>query len=51
MWSGPTLGLQENMFIEPNKLHLTIGVMVLMDDVDRTRAVEILNDCLKTIVL
>ncbi|XP_055320538.1 activating signal cointegrator 1 complex subunit 1-like isoform X2 [Sitodiplosis mosellana] len=49
--SGPTLGLQEHMFIEPHKLHITIGIMVLMDDVDRTRAVELLRECRESIVL
>lgn len=43
--SGPTYGLDEKMFTEPSKLHITIGVMCLMDDVDRSTAVQLLNDC------
>lgn len=39
------------MFVEPEKLHLTIGVMCLMDDIDRTNAVQLLNECRESIVL
>lgn len=49
--NGPTLGLEEAMFTDPEKLHLTIGVMCLLDDVDRTNAVQLLKDCLESIVL
>lgn len=48
--NGPTLGLEEGMFIEPDKLHITIGVMCLMDDVDRTHATKLLNNCRESIV-
>lgn len=43
--SGPHYGLEEKMFTEPEKLHITIGVMCLMDDADRSKAVQLLNDC------
>lgn len=49
--SGPTLGLQEDMFIAAEKMHITIGAMCLMDDHDRSLAVDLLNECRDTIVL
>lgn len=49
--SGPVLGLQEGMFTEPNKLHITIGVMCLMDDIDRSQAVQLLEECRDSIVV
>ncbi|XP_031617297.1 activating signal cointegrator 1 complex subunit 1-like [Contarinia nasturtii] len=49
--SGSTVGLQEEMFTQPDKLHITISVLVLMDDQDRRRAVDLLNDCRESIVI
>lgn len=49
--SGPTLGLQEEMFIYPDKLHITIVLLCLMDDIDRKLAVDLLNECQETIVM
>lgn len=49
--SGPTYGLHEKMFTEPDKLHITIGVMCLMDDVDRSAAVALLNDIRETLIV
>lgn len=39
------------MFTEPDKLHITIGVMCLMDDVDRSAAVALLNDMRETLIV
>lgn len=39
------------MFTEPDKLHITIGVMCLMDDVDRSAAVALLNDIRETLIV
>lgn len=49
--SGPTLGLEDVMFIEPETLHVTLGVICLMDDVDRSFATRLLNECRESIVL
>lgn len=38
-------GIDESLFQTENGIHLTLGVCVLMDDVERTKAVEILQSC------
>lgn len=45
------MGLQEEMFTQPDKLHITISTLVLMDDQDRRHAVDLLNECRQLIVL
>lgn len=51
MESDLSLGIQEDMFTEPHKLHFTIGVMWLMDDNDRSHAIQLLNECCDSIVM
>lgn len=49
--SGKTSrGVDETIFQTPSKLHLTIGVMKLLDDAERNQAVEALNYCNEHIV-
>ncbi|RZF42213.1 hypothetical protein LSTR_LSTR004362 [Laodelphax striatellus] len=43
-------GIVEAVFQKPEKLHMTLCVMVLSDEVERTKAIEVLNRC-KTEVL
>lgn len=38
------------MFQDPNKLHLTIGVMALMDNFDRLLAGKLLQECQEQII-
>lgn len=42
--------MDEAFFLSPNKLHVTIGVMHLMDDHDRSAAVQLLEECTSKIV-
>ncbi|XP_014203478.1 activating signal cointegrator 1 complex subunit 1 [Copidosoma floridanum] len=44
-------GIQEEIFQKPEKLHLTIIMLVLLDEEDRTKAVEALNTCKTDIVM
>lgn len=46
----PIFGLDEAMFQNADKLHLTIGMLALMDNVDRQLAGKLLLDCQQTIV-
>lgn len=39
------------MFTDPDKLHITLTVMCLMDDIERTLATELLNKCREEIIL
>lgn len=48
---GPIVGLDKKMFVEPERLHLTLNVMYLKDDVDLATAVQLLNECRETIVM
>lgn len=49
--SGKTSrGVDETIFQTPSKLHLTIGVMKLLDDAERNQAVEALSYCNEHIV-
>lgn len=36
--------------MRPEKVHITFGVMSLIDENDRIRAIQLLNDCLEKIV-
>uniref|UniRef100_A0A1B6DI35 K Homology domain-containing protein n=1 Tax=Clastoptera arizonana TaxID=38151 RepID=A0A1B6DI35_9HEMI len=38
-------GVEESIFQNPDKLHLTIGTLVLTDNVERNRASDVLMDC------
>ncbi|XP_037777137.1 activating signal cointegrator 1 complex subunit 1-like [Penaeus monodon] len=42
---GESRGVDESIFQDPNKLHLTLCVMVLADDRERRQAVDTLNLC------
>ncbi|XP_058053581.1 activating signal cointegrator 1 complex subunit 1 [Anopheles bellator] len=42
--------VDESLFQQPEKLHLTLGTMSLMDNVDRANAVHVLQDCQETIL-
>lgn len=49
--SNPEIhGLNESLFQKPEKLHLTIAVLVLLDNQDRVIAAEYLQDCKDIIV-
>lgn len=43
-------GLDQSLFQNPDKLHLTVVVMVLLDDIDRNRASDLLLECKNDIV-
>ncbi|XP_039280349.1 activating signal cointegrator 1 complex subunit 1 isoform X2 [Nilaparvata lugens] len=38
-------GIVEEVFQKPEKLHMTLCVMVLSDEVERAKAIEVLNRC------
>lgn len=38
-------GIEESIFQSENCIHLTFGTCVLMDDVERQKAVEIIQSC------
>eukprot|EP00094_Tigriopus_californicus_P002894 TCALIF_02791-PA protein Name:"Similar to Ascc1 Activating signal cointegrator 1 complex subunit 1 (Mus musculus)" AED:0.18 eAED:0.18 QI:0/0.33/0.14/0.57/1/1/7/0/1037 len=42
-------GIDESLFQAPEMLHLTIGVMALMDAQERQNAIDLLEDCKETI--
>ncbi|XP_065086622.1 activating signal cointegrator 1 complex subunit 1 [Ochlerotatus camptorhynchus] len=42
--------LDESLFQKPEKLHLTLCMMSLMDNVDRTHAAQLLQDCRESII-
>lgn len=42
--------LVNEMFIAPSKLHLTLNVMHLMDDEDRAKAKNLLEECKSKII-
>lgn len=49
--AGPSVfGLDESMFQNPNKLHLTFGVLALMDSVDVRLSTQLLNECQTSII-
>lgn len=43
-------GLDVSLFQKPEKLHLTIGTLVLMDEKERKLAAKILDECQKDII-
>ncbi|XP_037806588.1 activating signal cointegrator 1 complex subunit 1 [Lucilia sericata] len=43
--SAEIAGIEESIFQSENSIHLTFGTCVLMDEVERTRAMEILQSC------
>lgn len=43
-------GLNESLFQKPEKLHLTIAMLVLLDNQDRVIAAEYLQDCKEMII-
>jgi activating signal cointegrator complex subunit 1 len=43
-------GLNESLFQKPEKLHLTIAMLVLLDNQDRAIAAEYLQDCKEMII-
>ncbi|XP_028162825.1 activating signal cointegrator 1 complex subunit 1 [Ostrinia furnacalis] len=47
----PGRGLDESLFIKPNKLHLTLGVMCLMDNEERLLASKLLTEAKEKIIL
>lgn len=48
--SNPANGVNETTFRMPSKLHLTIGVLTLLDDAEKERAVKALDFCKEYIV-
>lgn len=42
-------GVEESIFQDPAKLHLTIGTLALLNDTEVRRASEHLQECLNTI--
>lgn len=38
-------GIEESIFQSENCIHLTFGICVLMDDIERAKAVELLQSC------
>lgn len=43
-------GISENIFQNPERLHLTIGLLVLSDKVERTEAAKVLEECKEAVV-
>lgn len=44
--NGPPLrGVDESIFQNPDKLHLTIATLVLLDDVEKELAIRTLHEC------
>lgn len=49
--AGPSVfGLDESMFQNPNKLHLTFGVLALMDSNDVRLSTQLLSECQTSII-
>ena len=38
-------GIEESIFLWENSIHLTFGICALIDDVERAKAVELLQSC------
>ncbi|XP_076300158.1 activating signal cointegrator 1 complex subunit 1 isoform X2 [Lasioglossum baleicum] len=50
--SGKTSrGVDETIFQTPSKLHMTIGMLKLLDDVEKEQAIKALDYCKETIVM
>lgn len=43
-------GIGKDIFQNPSKLHITLGTLVLLDEADRKKAAQALQDCLHNIV-
>lgn len=44
--NGPPLrGVDESIYQNPDKLHLTISTLVLLDDVEKELAIQTLHEC------
>lgn len=43
-------GLDMKLFQKPEKLHLTLEVVVLLDEIDRSAAIEVFNECEQSII-
>ncbi|XP_034230983.1 activating signal cointegrator 1 complex subunit 1 [Thrips palmi] len=43
-------GIGKDIFQDPNKLHITLGTLVLLDEKDRQKAAQALQDCQRDIV-
>lgn len=49
--NGPSIfGVDESLFQECNRLHITISGLALLDDNDRTLSVHLLNECQSKII-
>ena len=49
--SSGVRGIKEEIFQLPQKLHLTVCILILLDEEDRKKAVSILEGCKRDIVL
>lgn len=48
---GPPLrGVDDSIFQRPNKFHLTIAPLVLMDDIEKLLAIQLLQECKEEII-
>lgn len=50
-YSTGVRGLKEDIFQKPEKLHLTLIMLVLLDEEDRKKAAETLETCKEQIVM
>lgn len=46
----PIRGVEESIFQNPKKFHITLGMMVLVDDAERREAIRALEHCKKNII-
>jgi len=42
--------IKEEIFQDPDKLHLTLGTLTLFDDADRRKAAEALTHCREEVI-
>lgn len=49
-FGGVVTGIDEIIFQKPNKLHLTIGMLTLLDEEERKQAVQTFMDCKQHII-
>lgn len=51
MLNGPPLrGIDETIFQKPEKFHLTVATLVLLDEVEKDVAIQTLQECKELIV-
>ena len=43
-------GIDRDIFQNPDKLHITLGTLVLLDDCDRKKAAEALQNCKRELI-